>query len=123
MVDKQILTPSAQHPITIKPNPKRVVVSVAGHVIADTRHALTLQEATYPPVAYIPRADVDMSLLQRTDHATYCPYKGEAAYYSIPVGGERCTNAVWTYEKASPAVAAISGFLAFYRDRVELSEA
>jgi len=98
------------------------VVSVAGHVIADTRDALTLREASYPAVQYVPRKDVDLSLLRRTEHATYCPYKGDAAYYSIPVGGERSVNAVWTYEAPYDAVAAIAGHLAFYPDRVDAIE-
>ena len=114
--------PGPDHPITIAPNPARVVVSVAGRVIADTKAALTLREATYPPVHYIPRRDVDMALLQRTDHATYCPYKGECAYYGIPLGGKRSVNAVWTYENPFTAVAEIKDHLAFYPDRVEAIE-
>jgi uncharacterized protein (DUF427 family) len=81
---------------------------------------LTLREASYPPVQYIPREHVDMALLERTPHATYCPYKGEAAYYSIPIGGGRSVNAVWTYEEPYGAVAAIKGYLAFYPDRVDM---
>lgn len=111
--------PGPDHPITVEENPARVVVSVAGLVIADTREALTLREASYPPVQYIPRKDVDMSLLKRTDHATYCPYKGDCAYYSIPLGAERSVNAVWTYEAPFAAVAAIKDHLAFYPDRVD----
>jgi uncharacterized protein (DUF427 family) len=76
MSAKPVKVPGTDHPITIAPNPARVVVSVAGRVIADSREALTLREASYPPVQYIPRKDVDMSLLERTDYATYCPYKG-----------------------------------------------
>jgi uncharacterized protein (DUF427 family) len=114
--------PGPDHPITIAPNPARVVVSVAGRVIADTKAALTLHEATYPPVLYIPRNDVDMALLERTDHATYCPYKGECAYFSIPLGGKRSVNAVWTYEHPFAAVAGITDHLAFYPDRVEAIE-
>jgi len=87
-----------------------------------TREALTLREASYPAVQYIPRKDVDMSLLQRTDHATYCPYKGDCSYYSIPLGGERSANAVWTYEDTYPADAQIKDHLAFYTDRVDKFE-
>jgi uncharacterized protein (DUF427 family) len=83
---------------------------------------LTLRETTYPPVQYIPRKDVDMALLERTDHATYCPYKGECAYYSVPIGGERSVNAVWSYEAPYAAVAAIKGHVAFYPDRVDAIE-
>jgi uncharacterized protein (DUF427 family) len=122
MKSKPVKTPGPDHPITIERNRGRVVVSVGGRVIADTRAALTLQEASYPPVQYIPRNDVDMSLLQRTEHATYCPYKGDCAYYSIPVGGQRSVNAVWTYEAPYAAVAAIKDHLAFYPDRVDAVE-
>lgn len=114
--------PGPDHPITIAPNPARVVVTLAGRVIADTRKALSLREASYPPVNYIPRADVDMALLERTDHATYCPYKGECAYYSIPLGGSRSVNAVWSYEAPYAAVASIKDHLAFYPDRVDAIE-
>jgi uncharacterized protein (DUF427 family) len=78
--------PGPDHPITIERNAHRVVFIVAGRAVADTRAALTLREASYPPVHYIPRTDVDTALLERTDHATYCPYKGDCAYYSIPWG-------------------------------------
>ena len=87
MTDKPIKHPGPDHPITIEPNPAPVVVSVAGRVIADTRDALTLREAGYQPVQYIPVVDVNMSLLEPTDHLTYCPYKGDCSYYSIPAGG------------------------------------
>jgi uncharacterized protein (DUF427 family) len=122
MTAKPIKIPGPDHPIAIAPNPARVIVSVAGRVIADTRRALTLKESSYPAVQYIPRQDVDMALLQRTDHATYCPYKGECAYFSIPSGGERAANAVWTYETPYEAVAAIKDHLAFYPDRVDAIE-
>jgi uncharacterized protein (DUF427 family) len=114
--------PGPDHPITITPNPARVVVWVAGRVIADSRRALTLQEASYPAVQYIPLEDVDQSQLVRTSHVTYCPYKGDCAYYSIPTGGERSVNAVWTYEAPYESVAAIKGHVAFYPDRVGVIE-
>ena len=122
MDGKPIKQPGPDHPITIKANPARVVVTVGGRVIADTRNALTLREASYPAAQYIPRGDVDMTLLQRTDHATYCPYKGECAYYSIPSGGARAANSVWTYESPYAAVAEIKDHLAFYPDRVDSIE-
>jgi len=117
---KTVKIPGPDHPITIAPNPNRVVVEVGGKVLADTRDALTLQEANYPAVQYIPRKDVDMARLQRTDHATYCPYKGDCSYYSIAEGGERTVNAVWTYETPYDAVAPIKEYLAFYPDRVTI---
>jgi uncharacterized protein (DUF427 family) len=113
------MIPGPDHPIAIAPSTLRVVVSVAGRVIADTRAALALKEATYPAVYYIPRQDADMSLLQRTAHTTYCPYKGDCSYYSIPLGGGRSTNAVWCYEAPYESVAQIKDYLAFYRDRVD----
>jgi uncharacterized protein (DUF427 family) len=119
MTDRPIRIPGPDHPISVTRNPGRVVVTLGGKVVADTREALTLREAAYPPVQYIPRQDVDMALLARTDHATYCPYKGEASYYSLPLGGARSVNAVWTYESAHPAVAAIQDHLAFDPDRVD----
>lgn len=111
--------PGPDHPITIDGNPSRVVVIVGGKTIADTRNALTLREASYQPVQYIPRGDVDMGALARSQHTTYCPYKGEASYYSIPAGGDRSLNAVWTYENPFVAMAQIKEYLAFYPDRVD----
>ncbi len=119
---KPIKIPGPDHPISIERDTERVIVSVAGHVIADTREALTLYEAHYPAVHYIPRKDVDMTLLVRTDRTTYCPYKGDAAYCSIPVGGERSVDAVWAYETPYPAVAGIKDHLTFYPDRVDTIE-
>ena len=119
MKGKRIEIPGPDHPIFIQRNPARIVVSVAGHVIADTRDALTLREADYAPVQYIPREDIDFSQLKRTDHATYCPYKGDCNYYSVPIGGNKSVNAVWTYENPFPAVAQIKGHVAFYPDRVD----
>jgi uncharacterized protein (DUF427 family) len=119
MNEKQVRLPGPDHPISIQHNPARVVVSVAGHVVADSRNALTLREAAYPPVQYIPDEDVDFSQLERTDHATYCPYKGDCSYYSVSAGGKKSVNAVWSYQDPFPAVAQIKGHVAFYPDRVD----
>jgi uncharacterized protein (DUF427 family) len=119
MKEKKVKLPGPDHPISIQRNAARVVISVAGRVVADTDNALTLREADYPAVQYIPREDVDFSQLERTDHATYCPYKGECSYYSVPAGGEKSVNAVWTYEDPYPAVAQIKGHVAFYPDRID----
>ena len=119
MTTKMVKLPSPDHPITIERNPARIVVSIAGRVIADTHEALTLREASYPAVQYIPRKDVAVSLLEPTNHVTYCPYKGDCTYYSIPLGGERSANAVWTYEAPYAAVAEIKDHVAFYPDRVD----
>ncbi|WP_267358925.1 MULTISPECIES: DUF427 domain-containing protein [unclassified Methylobacterium] len=119
---KPIKVPGPGHPIDITQNTNRVVVTVAGRVVADTRNALTLREASYSPVQYIPRKDVDMALLARTEHATYCPYKGDCTYFSIPSGGERAVNAVWSYEAPYEAVRTIKDHVAFYPDRVDTIE-
>lgn len=120
MADKLVLEPTAEHPIEIEENPKRVVVRAGGQLIADTRDALTLLEGGHEPVVYVPLSDVDQTRLSRTDHTTYCPYKGDASYYSIPsTGGE---NAVWEYQDPYPALAEIKDHVAFYADRVEITE-
>jgi uncharacterized protein (DUF427 family) len=119
---KTVKIPGPDHPISVERNASRVVVTVGSRIVAETRKALTLREASCPPVQYIPRRDVDMTLLARTDHATNCPYKGDSAYYSIPLGGVRSANAVWTYESPYAAVAAIRDYLAFYPDRVDAIE-
>lgn len=119
MADKPVLEPGPEHPITITPNHNRVLVVVAGKVVADTRNALSLQESTYPPVQYIPLADVDRSLLAPSTTESYCPYKGEASYYSIPLGGEKATDAVWEYREPYGPVAQVKDHVAFYPDRVD----
>jgi uncharacterized protein (DUF427 family) len=112
---------TADHPITIEAAPHRLRVRFAGRIVADSARALLLAEASYNPVAYIPRQDVDMALLARTDRKTRCPYKGEASYYSIHVDGDGriAENAVWSYEQPLPDVAEIAGHMAFYPDRVD----
>ena len=122
---KQVLQPGPDHPITVEPTKARVVVKAGGRVVADSRNALTLQESTYPAVQYIPLADVDSAVLERTGHETYCPYKGEAGYYSLEAGDVKAENAVWTYEKPYDAVAPIKDHVAFYPnvvDSIELVE-
>lgn len=119
MPEKLVKIPGPDHPITIEEKQAHVMVSVAGKVIADTHEALSLKEASYPAVIYIPRKDVDMSLLEKTSHETYCPYKGECSYYSIPAGGERSVNAIWSYENPYTSVSRIKDYMAFYPDRVD----
>ncbi len=114
--------PGPDHPITVIPNPKRVRISVGGDIIAETTRALTLREAKYPAVQYIPREDAVSSKLQRTDHSTYCPYKGDASYFSIVSGGKTLENAIWTYETPYDSVKEITGHLAFYPDKVTIEE-
>ncbi|MBB2948626.1 uncharacterized protein (DUF427 family) [Actinoplanes lutulentus] len=122
MAEKPRLLPGPEHPITIKASTDRVVVTVAGKVVADTRNALVLQEANYPPVRYLPLTDVDESLLSRSETSSYCPYKGDAGYYSIPVGGDKSVDALWEYTAPFDAVAPIVNHVAFYPDRVDSIE-
>ena len=111
--------PGPDHPITVTPNGNRVRVKFRGRVVADTTRAVTLREASYATVQYIPRADADMSALTRTSHRTQCPYKGNASYFTISAGDQAAENAVWSYETPFPAVAEIAGYLAFYPSRVD----
>jgi uncharacterized protein (DUF427 family) len=122
VTDKPVKIPGPDHPITVTATPGRVVVKIAGQVIADSQDALTLQESNYPAVQYIPRKDVDFTQLERTEQQTYCPFKGDASYYSITPGGERSVNSVWTYETPHDAVAEIKDHVAFYPDRVDSIE-
>ena len=122
MTTRPALTPGPDHPITIERNANRVQVRTGNTVLADTANALTLREASYPPVQYIPRADVDLAQLKRSTHASYCPYKGDAAYFDIVALGEKGRNAVWSYEHSYPAVPEIAGHLAFYPSIVAITE-
>lgn len=114
--------PGPDHPITITPSQRRVRVTFGGQVIAESARALSLKEASYPAVLYIPRNDAEMSLFAKTDHSTHCPYKGDASYYSLKVDGRTAENAVWSYEAPFPAMAEIKGYLAFYPNRVDKIE-
>ena len=112
--------PGLDHPITIEAARTRWRARFGGHVIADSNDALILTEASYKPVVYFPRTDVAMEYMSRTDHATHCPYKGEAAYYTVLMDGRFAENAVWTYDEPYSAMEAIAGRLAFYPDKVEV---
>jgi uncharacterized protein (DUF427 family) len=122
MAERAVKIPNADHPIAIEKNPKRVLIKLGDLVLADTRSALTMREAKYPAVQYIPSTDVDMTKLTRTEHTTYCPFKGDCSYYSLPGGGEQTANAVWFYEAPFAAVGAIKDHLAFYPDRATIAE-
>jgi uncharacterized protein (DUF427 family) len=119
---KEIKIPGPDHPIAISPVEGTVRVTVAGRIVAESTRALRLEEKGYPPVYYLPRNDADMSLLVRTTHYTYCPYKGDCTFYSIPFGGTKSEYAVWTYEKPYEAVYDIKEHLAFYPSRVDAIE-
>ncbi|MEZ0354893.1 hypothetical protein CRM90_19010 [Mycobacterium sp. ENV421] len=123
MSTREIKQPTADHPITITPTTGRVQVRVNGQLVADTRAALGLAESTYPVVQYIPLGDVDPAVLACTDTRTYCPYKGEASYYSVTAGDATVEDAIWTYEEPYPAVAAIAGHVAFYPNKADISVA
>jgi uncharacterized protein (DUF427 family) len=114
--------PGPDHPITITKNPHRIRVMLGGFIIAETTQALTLHEATLPPVHYIPREDVHMDLLDPSDHRTRCPYKGVASYFTVNGGGLVRENAAWTYEEPAPSVAVIREHLAFYPEKVDAIE-
>ncbi len=119
---KEIRIPGPDHPITISPAEGKVRVTVAGRIVAESTRALRLEEKGHPLVYYLPRNDAHMSLLVRTNHFTYCPYKGDCAYYSIPIGGAKSEYAVWTYEWPYEAVSSIKEYLAFYSSRVDAIE-
>lgn len=122
MSNRIVLEPSTDHPITIEPTNRRVQVRVNGEVVADTAAALCFQEASYPAVQYIPLADVVQDRLIRTETSTYCPFKGEASYYSVTTdAGDIVDDVMWTYENPYPAVAAIAGHVACYPDKAEIS--
>ena len=115
--------PGQDHPITIEPASARIIVRAGDRVVADTTAALTLREAGYKPVHYIPIEDVDETLLRPGTTSTYCPYKGDASYYSVAGPDGEIADAIWTYEHPYAAVDAIAGHVAFYADRVEIIEA
>ena len=112
--------PGPDHPITIEPTGQHVLVRAGDVVIADTTQALTLKEANYPAVLYIPRADTKLDLVTKTTRTTHCPYKGDASYYSIHAGDSVLDNAIWSYETPFPAMAEIKDYLAFYPDKVTI---
>jgi uncharacterized protein (DUF427 family) len=120
MTERPVLQPTAEHPITVTPTGRHVTVRVNGQTIAETDAALTLQESTYPAVQYIPLADVVESALSRSDNTTYCPFKGDANYYHVTVGGNTVDDVIWTYEQPYPAVGAIAGHVAFYPNKADV---
>ena len=121
MSERVAVQPTAEHPITVSPTGRHVVVRVNGEVVAETDAALTLQESTYPAVQYVPLADVSPSALTRSDTTTYCPYKGEANYYHLSAAGDVVDDAIWTYEQPYPAVAEIAGHVAFYATKADVT--
>jgi uncharacterized protein (DUF427 family) len=96
------------HRIDVLPSSRRVRVSAGGEPIADTDRAVLLFETGLPPVAYVPRADVRVSI-EPADKRTVCPYKGEARYWTVA----GIADAAWSYEYPRPEATGIAGFLAF----------
>lgn len=115
-------TPDADHPITMSRQPGSVRVLLAGTIVAETNAALRLVEATYPPVLYVPRADIRSDVYVPSTRTSHCPYKGDARYFDLVVGDVRRPDAVWSYESPYPAVSEIAGYVAFYPDRVDAIE-
>jgi uncharacterized protein (DUF427 family) len=113
--------PGVDHPITVQPTTEHVVVRFGGRVVADSRAALRLDEATYPARYYIPLADVDQTLLRGSDSTTHCPFKGDASYYDVVTDSGEVRDAIWTYEQPYPAVAEIAGHVACYPHLVEIT--
>ncbi|MGC4110761.1 MAG: DUF427 domain-containing protein [Nocardioides sp.] len=120
-IDKPVLVPGPDHPITVEPSTQKVTVSFGGRLIASTDEALVLQESTYRPVYYLPLGSVDASVLETSDHQTYCPYKGDASYYSLVDGSRRTQNAVWSYVAPYESVSEIAGRVAFYPHLVDIT--
>lgn len=119
---RPVKIPDATHPITVSPTGTRVTVRVGGVTVAKSDNALSLAESSMPVVQYIPIGDVDQSLLRRTDTQTYCPFKGDASYYSVQLpDGQTETDLIWTYEQPYEAVAQIAGHVAFYQNRAEIT--
>lgn len=119
---RKVLEPTTDHPIAVEPTRGRVVVRAGGQVIAESTAALTLRESSYPPVQYLPVADVDAAVLRPSDASTYCPYKGDASYHSVETpDGTRLDDVIWYYDQPYSAVAAIADHVAFYADRVDIT--
>ena len=115
-------TTSHPHAINIEKNPNRVTVTFNGTLVADTQQALVLREGSLPPVSYIPREDVMMAYLNKTDHTTHCPFKGDASYFTVSVKGRVAENAVWSYETPFSSVSAITGYVVFYQNKMDAIE-
>ena len=108
-----------EHRITIRPFAGDVTVTANGRTIAATRKALSLAEHTYPPVLYIPLADIDFTALSPTETSTYCPFKGNASYWSVREGA---ADAMWAYRQPYDEMLAIKDHGAFYPDRVTIEK-
>ena len=120
-MSRPILEPTAEHPITIEPAGSRVVVRIGDRVVADTTDALTLDEGGHDPVQYVPPRDLDQTVLRPSEHTTYCPYKGDAGYFSVEIPGrEPLEDVAWFYDEPFASVAEIADHVAFYPNRAEV---
>ncbi|MEN8184376.1 MAG: DUF427 domain-containing protein [Myxococcota bacterium] len=105
--------------VDLEPNAGRVRVRLAGEVVADSERALLVRETKHDPVVYFPRQDVRFDLLERTEHRTFCPFKGDACYWTLRVGDRTETDLVWSYEDPFEEVEGLKDYVSFYPDRVE----
>ncbi len=110
---------SPAHKILFEPDERRLRAFVGDTVVLDTTGANLLHETGILPVAYVPIADIDESLLERTETTTHCPFKGDASYWSLRVGDDVREDAVWTYEEPVESAPWLKGFAALYFDRVD----
>jgi uncharacterized protein (DUF427 family) len=118
---REIKIPGPEHPMSIEPAARPVSVTVEGIRIAESTNALILLEASYPPVYYIPIADIDMRLLDEADSTSYCAYKGDCNYFSVVTPTTTIVDAAWIYRHPYPAAALIAEHIAFYASRVTIS--
>jgi uncharacterized protein (DUF427 family) len=122
-MDGAMKVPGPDHPIVIEEDRRRLRILYRGRIVAETSNGLVLREASYPPVIYVPREDADMQFFERSTHATHCPYKGDASYFTLTADGRRDQDAVWSYEEPFPAMAAIKDRFAFYPQYVQIEAA
>ena len=108
-----------EHRVDLHPESRRVRVTYAGTVIGDTTSALRVEETGHGPVMYIPAKDMRLDLMTKTEHSTYCPFKGKASYWTINVGDQASENAIWGYETPYDETAELAGHYAFYGNRVD----
>jgi uncharacterized protein (DUF427 family) len=107
------------HRVELTPGPANLIVTFAGRSIVETSDAITVQETGYPPVYYVPRSALREARLEKTSRTSHCPFKGEASYFTLRLGDEVATDAVWSYERPYDEVAPLAGYLAFYPDKVD----
>ncbi|MCW3005507.1 MAG: hypothetical protein JWP17_133 [Solirubrobacterales bacterium] len=117
--DRNFVIDGPKHSIHFEPHPRRVRAELDGRTVLDTRDGFLLHETGIRPVLYIPIGDVDQALLERTDHVTHCPFKGDASYWSVRVGERVAENAVWGYETPTDTAPWLKGYVALYWDRMD----